>query len=155
MKYADTEKISISNRKVLLQTIIRRLKQGTIIIPPIQYGVKMWDNEQQSQFIETLMLKIPVQSFYVVEDESAKWKVVDGLQRIIVIDRYILHQKFALSGLEFLYKLEQFKFDSLPLKYQNYLLNTEFQFIIINPSTSQNAQRIIFKRLNTRRSFLV
>ena len=145
----DAEKISISDKRVPLQTMIRRLKQGTITAPPIQRGAGIWDDEQQSRLIESLMLKIPVPLFYVAEEEDINWKVVDGLQRVTAIDRYVLRQEFALSGLEFLRDLEGCKFDKLPQKYQNRILETEFQFAIINPSTPQNVQRNVFKRLNT------
>jgi uncharacterized protein with ParB-like and HNH nuclease domain len=148
----DAEKISISDKRVPLQTMIRRLKQGTITAPPIQRGAGIWDDEQQSRLIESLMLKIPVPLFYVAEEAEegdVNWKVVDGLQRITAIDRYVLRQEFALSGLEFLRDLEGFKFDDLPQKFQNRIFETEFQFAIINPSTPQNVQRNVFKRLNT------
>ncbi|MCD6336992.1 MAG: DUF262 domain-containing protein [Candidatus Marinimicrobia bacterium] len=145
----DAEKISISDKRVPLQTIIRRLKQGTITAPPIQRGAGIWDDEQQSRLIESLMLKIPVPLFYVAEEEDINWKVVDGIQRITAINRYVVRQEFKLSGLEFLCELEGCKFDNLPPKYQNRILETEFQFAIINPSTPQNVQRNVFKRLNT------
>ncbi|OEU68904.1 MAG: hypothetical protein BA863_10785 [Desulfovibrio sp. S3730MH75] len=91
----DAEKISISDKRVPLQTMIRRLKQGTITAPPIQRGAGIWDDEQQSRLIESLMLKIPVPLFYVAEEEDINWKVVDGLQRVTAIDRYVLRQEFA------------------------------------------------------------
>lgn len=145
----DAEKISISDKRVPLQTLIRRLEQGTITAPLIQRGAGIWDDEQQSRLIESLMLRIPVPLFYVAEEEDIHWKVVDGLQRVTAIDRYVLRQDFALSGLEFLRELEGCRFDDLPQKFQNRILETEFQFAIINPSTPQNVQRNVFKRLNT------
>lgn len=148
----DAEKISISDKRVPLPTMIRRLKQGTITAPLIQRGAGIWDDEQQSRLIESLMLKIPVPLFYVAEEaeeNDVNWKVVDGLQRVTAIDRYVLRQEFALSGLEFLRELEGCKFDDLPQKFQTRIFETEFQFAIINPSTPQNVQRNVFKRLNT------
>lgn len=145
----DAEKISISDKRVPLQTLIRRLEQGTITAPLIQRGAGIWDDDQQSRLIESLMLRIPVPLFYVAEGEDIHWKVVDGLQRVTAIDRYVLRQEFALSGLEFLRELEGCKFNNLPQKFQNRILETEFQFAIINPSTPQNVQRNVFKRLNT------
>ncbi len=145
----DSEKISISDKRVPLQTLIRRLEQGTISAPAIQRGAGLWDDDQQSRLIESLMLKIPVPLFYVAEDEDSAWKVVDGLQRVTAIDRYVKRKEFTLSGLEFLGELEGFQFDKLPQKFQNRILETELQFAIINPSTPQNVQRNVFKRLNT------
>jgi hypothetical protein len=145
----NPEEISITDKPIPLQTMIRRLKQRTIKAPRIQRGSGLWKIGQQSRFIESLMLKIPVPLFYMAEEENGDWKVVDGLQRVTVIKEYVWHKKFALSDLEFLGKFEGKKFDKLPQKFQNRILETTFQFAIINPSTPQNVQRNIFKRLNT------
>lgn len=145
----DADKISISDKRVPFETLTRRLKQKTIQAPLIQRGEGLWGNDQQSRLIESLMLKIPVPLFYVAEEEDVVWKVVDGLQRITAIKRYVITQEFGLTGLEFLNALEGLKFDELPPKFQTRILETEFQFAIINPSTPQNVQRNVFKRLNT------
>ncbi len=145
----DAEKISISDKRIPMGTLLRRLEQGSISAPEIQRGEGLWGNDQQSRFIESLMLKIPVPLFYVSENENVDWKVVDGLQRITTIRRYILDKKFKLVGLEFMRELEGCVFSELPKKFQTHILETEFQFAIINPSTPQNVQRNVFKRLNT------
>ncbi|BBO86455.1 hypothetical protein DSCO28_70210 [Desulfosarcina ovata subsp. sediminis] len=145
----DAEKISITDKRVPMETVIRRLKQKTISAPEIQRGEGLWGDDQQSRLIESLMLKIPVPLFYVAEDENVSWKVVDGLQRITAIRRYVLNHEFKLVGLEFMRELEGKTFEQLPNKFQTRILETEFQFAIINPSTPQNVQRNVFKRLNT------
>lgn len=145
----DADKISISDKRVPMATIIRRLKEGTISAPEIQRGEGLWGNDQQSRLMESLMLKIPVPLFYVAEDEDVMWKVVDGLQRITAIKRFILNEEFKLVGLEFMQELEGLTFNQLPSKFKTRILETEFQFAIINPSTPQNVQRNVFKRLNT------
>lgn len=145
----DAEKISISNKPVPLETLIRRLKQGTISSPLIQRGAGIWDDEQQSRLIESLMLRIPLPMFYVAADGKENWKVVDGLQRVTAIKRYVLDKEFKLSGLEFIKECEGKKFDKLPQQFQNRILETEFQFAIIDPSTPDSVQRNVFKRLNT------
>lgn len=145
----EAEKISISDKRVPLQTLLRRFEKGTISAPLIQRGAGIWDDEQQSQLIESLMLKIPVPLFYVAEDEDVTWKVVDGLQRMTAIKRYVYDMSFRLVGLEFMHDLEDLKFDELPQRFQSRILETEFQFAIINPATPQNVQRNVFKRLNT------
>lgn len=145
----DAEKISITNKPVPLETLLRRLRQGSISSPLIQRGENIWGDEQQSRLIESLMLRIPLPLFYVAADEQERWKVVDGLQRITAIRRFIQNKEFTLSGLEFLKAHEGEDFDSLPPLYQNRILETEFQFAVIGPSTPEKVQRNIFKRLNT------
>ena len=145
----DAEKISITDKRVPMETIIRRLRQGSISAPAIQRRAGIWGNDQQSRLIESLMLKIPIPLFYVSEDEDVNWKVVDGLQRITAIRRYIVHEEFNLLELEFMREFEGLSFNQLPQKFQSRILETEFQFAIINPSTPANVQRLVFKRINT------
>ncbi|MDM8541862.1 DUF262 domain-containing protein [Desulfococcaceae bacterium HSG9] len=145
----DAEKISITNKPIPLATMIHRLGQKTITAPQIQRRAGIWDDGQQSRFIESLMLKIPVPIFYMAEDENGHWKIVDGLQRVTTIKKYVLDGELVLKELEFLRKFESKKFDDLPQQFQNRILETTFQFAIINPSTPQNVQRNVFNRLNT------
>jgi hypothetical protein len=146
----DAEKISISNIPVPAETLIRRLKQQTIRSPLIQRGAGIWGDEQQSRLIESLLLKIPLPMFYVAADDDEIWFVVDGLQRVTAIRRFVIDQEFALSGLEFLGKeYNGLKFEKLPQKMRNRILESQFTFAVINPSTPPNVQRNVFKRLNT------
>jgi Protein of unknown function DUF262 len=145
----DVEKISISNQVLSIETLIRRLNQGTIYPPRIQRKGNLWDDDQQSRLLESMMLRIPIPLFYVAADEDDNWNVVDGLQRLTAIDRYIRNQEFGLSGLEFLRKLTNLRFPGLPQRMQNRILETQLSFAIINPATPPEVQRNVFKRLNT------
>lgn len=146
----DAEKISISSKAIAMDTLLRRILQGTISSPEIQRKEGVWTIEQQSRLIESLMLRIPLPMFYASADEKEHWKIVDGLQRITAFKNFLYNEKKQkLKGLEFLSKFEGVTFDKLPTLYKNRILETEFQFAIIAPSTPENVQRNIFKRLNT------
>lgn len=145
----DAEKISISNQVLSIEALVRRLNQGTVYPPRIQRRGNLWDDGQQSRLVESMMLRIPLPLFYVAADNDDNWNVVDGLQRLTSIDRYIRNQKFALSDLEFMRELEGKKFAELPQKMQNRIFETQLSLAIINPSTPPEVQRNVFKRLNT------
>ena len=61
----NPEEISIDTKPITMETLMRRLQQGTIILNPDFQRNEVWDSERKSQLIESLLLKIPIPMFYV------------------------------------------------------------------------------------------
>lgn len=145
----DVEKISISNKKISLSNVIRRLERGLIRAAQLQRRENLWDPVRKSRLIESLMLKIPLPYFYAAATKNDELLIVDGLQRISVIKGYVAENRFALRSLEFLREFEGKKFEELPERMRIRIEETELDFVIIDPDSPQAVQRNIFKRLNT------
>jgi uncharacterized protein with ParB-like and HNH nuclease domain len=58
---------------------------GDLFITPEYQRVFRWSLFQQTRFIESVLLGIPIPPIFVAEDDEGKWEVVDGLQRISTI----------------------------------------------------------------------
>ena len=61
----NPEEISIEPKVVPMDVLLRRLEQKTIILNPDFQRNEVWNNEQKSRLIESLMLKIPIPMFSV------------------------------------------------------------------------------------------
>jgi hypothetical protein len=95
------------------------------------------------------MLKIPLPLFYVSADKNDQLTIVDGLQRISAINKYVSKESFSLRELEFLTELNGKKFSELSDSMQIRIEETNLECVVINPDSPPALQRNIFKRLNT------
>lgn len=166
MEPFDPEKVFIQSREVPMDTILRRIRKGTINLAPAFQRKSVWGDVQKSRLIESIMLKIPLPMFYVAADRKENWDVVDGLQRLTTICEFMFgsseHEEisklkefdyshgFRLKGLEFWGKrYDKKKFDELPDLLQTRILESSFRFTVIEAGTPEIVRRNIFKRINT------
>ncbi|GHV85485.1 hypothetical protein AGMMS50230_10930 [Spirochaetia bacterium] len=145
----DPQEISIASKGISLDAVIRRINTNTIRLSPDFQRNVVWDNKRKSLLIESLMLNIPIAMFYVSDDGKGNWEVVDGLQRLTAIKEFIVDKKFKLEKLEFWTQYNGKGLDDLPPIPYNQIMETEFNFVIIQPTTQDVIKYNIFKRINT------
>ena len=65
-----------------VEGLCRRLRRGEIFVPPFQRSY-VWNLEEASRFIESLLLGLPVPGIFLArDDDSGKLLVIDGQQRL-------------------------------------------------------------------------
>lgn len=65
--------------------IINIYNDGLLIVDPEYQRTFRWSTYQQTKFIESVLLGIPIPPIFVAEDSNGIWEIVDGLQRISTI----------------------------------------------------------------------
>jgi hypothetical protein len=93
--------------------IINIYEEGDLIIRPEYQRAFRWSLEQKTRFIESILLGIPIPPIFVAEDDTGKWELVDGLQRISTILSFF--GKLKVNDIKKAEKLNFFKMDSTEL----------------------------------------
>ncbi len=120
----------------------------------------VWDNTQKSQFIESLLLGLPIPLFYFAENNDLTFNVIDGLQRLTTIRQYMSNE-FAIKGLKRLgteyngkyYKLDEAKGISsdktLSAPMVRRIEGTQLVINIIEATSPPQVKFDIFQRINS------
>ena len=151
----DPDEIKVTTRTMTVDLLMGRLTEGVLKLQPdFQRKAGIWNNVKQSRLIESLVLRIPLPSFYVSENTKEEWEVVDGVQRLTAISRFVRPQSgdqtLRLTGLEYLKSdFDGFRFQDLPPRLSRRIRETEFTFHVIESNTPPAVRFNIFARINT------
>jgi hypothetical protein len=135
------------------------VKDRTIDIAPEYQRHFVWDNDRQSELIESIFLSIPIPPLFFAENRDGTLEVIDGVQRISSIVHFIgspellttidRNSALRLSGLK---KLDTFNgktFAELPPSIRNRLLLRSLRVTSLNDKSDDNVRYALFERLNT------
>lgn len=131
--------------------LMRKYDNGKLIIDPDFQRNVVWELEQKSQFIESVILNFPLPPWYVNQTKDGKYIIVDGLQRTTALHEFV-NDEFNLTGLEALTQLNGYNFSELkelPGDYQTRIEDKKLIIYIIKPSVPVKVVYDIFNRVNT------
>ena len=104
----DPTKIRVKTKLMTMDLLLKRIKYDEIdLAPEFQRHADIWNEKNQSRLIESLLIKIPLPTFYIDATNDNKWLVIDGLQRISTFKKFILDKQLILTDLQFLKDLEK------------------------------------------------
>jgi hypothetical protein len=151
----DPEHIDIETRTTTVDLLLSRLRNEMIdLAPDFQRRAGIWTDEKQSRLIESLLLRIPIPSFYAAEQKDGSWAIVDGIQRLTSIARFVdaatvNAPPLRLKGLEYLRNFAGADFHDLSGKLQIRLRETEVVVHVIRRGTPEPVMFNVFARINT------
>jgi len=146
----DPTQIRVTPNTYTIDLLCIRIKEEELDLQPaFQRKAGIWKNGAQSRLIESMLIRIPLPAFYFDGTDDEHWLVVDGLQRLTAIKRFILDKTLTLEGLEFLVELNGKGFDDLPRGFQRRILETQIIVYKIEKGTPANVKFNVFKRINT------
>lgn len=154
--------VDITSLTQNVSTLMERLFNEEIdLSPAFQRRSDLWDKEKQSRLIESLMLRIPIPSFYFDMVREGEWKVIDGLQRLTAFQNYLIGErkttesgdsilvKRKFEGLQYLQDFNGKTFDELPRQYIRRIKEAQVIIFGVQKGTPENVVYNIFERINT------
>lgn len=140
-----------------LESLVKRIKKGSIKLDPDYQRRHRWDEETSSRLIESLILNIPIPVIFIsqdidvdeeVEEATARFTVIDGQQRLTAITDFFSN-KFALAGLDVLPELNGIFYKDLPSFLIRWLEERTIKCLRIDSTVDSQVKYDIFERLNT------
>jgi len=146
----DPDAIRVDPKMFSLKNAYDWIEDGSIDVAPDFQRNFVWTEVQQTKLIESLLLRIPLPTFYLAADEEGLLKVVDGVRRMTTI-RDFINNKFALSprGLQYLKQVSGKHFKELEANWVRRIFQTQLNVNIIDATTPAEVKFEIFQRINT------
>lgn len=159
----SVENVSTHALDISFNELVDMHENGELNIKPDYQRTFRWSFGQQSRFIESLLLEMPVPPIFVIETEAGHYELIDGLQRISTY----LHMRGIISpheetkdlfnptgGLrlvecDIVPELNGKTFDDFPSALQIRLKRRFIRMEVIRKGTDPRFRYHMFKRLNT------
>lgn len=82
------KQVLVDQMRMSVGELMSLYESNEINLSPDYQRLFRWSEEQQSDFIESILLGYPIPPIFVYQDENGKWDVVDGVQRLSTIYRF-------------------------------------------------------------------
>lgn len=145
----DPTLIRINSQAMTINLLVSRIKHEEIVQPGFQRKAGIWSDGTQSRLIESILIRIPLPAFYIDATDDEEWLIVDGLQRITTLKRFLVTKELKLRELEFLGQLDGKTYDELPRNLQRRIDETQVTIYLIEKGSPTDVKFNIFKRINT------
>jgi hypothetical protein len=132
-------------------------EEKELIISPDYQRLFRWSDQQQSRLIESILVGLPIPPIFVVENQDGALELVDGLQRISTILRFLNPDSTAnlsqdvlkLEGCDIIEQLNGLTFPKLPINLRLHIKRSSVRMVMIQRQSSYQLRYEMFKRLNT------
>ena len=133
--------------------VVKRIRAKRYQLDPEFQRNFVWGSEKQSKLIESCIMRIPLPVFYVAEAKDGSIIVVDGLQRLTTLFRFmenLLHLKgFTGNISSSRHPLEGKTYSDLPTNLKERIEDTQLIFYILDSKAPERARLDIFDRVNS------
>src|SRR6266851_3588907 len=154
---------------VTWRELISQYKDKELTINPDYQRLFRWDIDQQTQYIESILLNIPSPPLFLARNEDASFEVIDGLQRISTLLKFFageinpgsvangdedeesqndIAKPTTLTEGRIVTALEGFTAATLPESLVRIIKYARITIILLEKGSHKRARYEVFRRLN-------
>lgn len=155
----ERRSVGFDTYDITIKQLVDMVAESNINVSPDYQRRFVWDAVRQSQLIESIFLGIPIPNIFMATNLDASWEVIDGLQRITTILRFVSHNlaviddkklgALTLKGLEKVPSLNGALFDEMPNNLKLNFLTRPLRITVLNDQSDFQVRFDLFERLNT------
>lgn len=128
----DPKKIDIRCDETTVLALLDKLEKH--LDEPHYELERRWDDKHMSQFVESIIVQIPIMPIWIRIDGNDDFTIVDGVKRVKALQQFI-SDSCRLSDLEYTTDLNDKTYAKLPRSIQRRILETKVQVYYICPGT--------------------
>jgi hypothetical protein len=158
------------NYTVTWRELLGQFRDGDLNINPEYQRLFRWDLDQQTQYIESILLSIPSPPLFLAKNDDGRSEVIDGLQRISTVLKFFaadlvtpkeggdeesdeleqndLSRPTKLAAGRIVNALEGFTAATLPETLVRTIRYARVPIILLEQESSKKARYEVFRRLN-------
>ncbi|MGW3835048.1 DUF262 domain-containing protein [Streptomyces microflavus] len=152
-------RVDVAVHNFSVRELVRMIADEELNASPSYQRKFRWTESDESLFVESIFLGLPVPPIFVATNVGFQWEVVDGLQRLSTLAHFLARdaaeaQEFQRSSplklekLEKLTELNGCTFSDLPRNLQVYFGRQPLQVISLTDKSDLQVRFDVFERLN-------
>lgn len=156
---SERGKVDVAVHNFSVRELVRMIVEEELNAAPSYQRMFRWEEENESTFIESVFLGLPIPPIFVATNVGFQWEVVDGLQRLSTLAHFLARNgeeaqsigrehPLRLKGLEKLTALNGATHSDLPKNLQVYFGRQPLQVVSLTDKSDKQVRFDVFERLN-------
>lgn len=155
----ERRKVDFDTFDISVKELVSMAESDIVDIAPEYQRQFRWPAENQSKFIESVFLGIPVPSLFMAANKNGSWELIDGVQRLNSLIHFIgrkdqlkkfgFEENLELKDLEILTHFNGKSFSELPQSLQLKFSLRPLKVTTLSDKSDMKVRFDLFERLNT------
>ena len=155
----ERRRVDFDTFDISVKELASMVEQQIVDIAPEYQRQFRWPDENQSRFIESVFLGIPIPSLFMAANKDGSWELIDGVQRLSTLihfsgtkeqrEKIGLKSALRLSGMTVLTEFNGKTFEDIPQTIRLKFTLRPLKVTTLSDKSDLKVRFDLFERLNT------